>query len=155
MFILDLCKALESSKIDYCLVGGVAVGLHGAIRGTLDIDIVVALNEKTFASAEAVLARLGLEPRLPLRAKELYQFREEYLKRRNLVAWGFIDPKQPQRQVDIILTHSPSELSPITLTVHGRKLKVASIEGLIRMKKKSGRPQDREDVKALQELLRR
>ena len=153
MFVLDLCRALETQKIDYCLVGGLAVALHGAIRGTMDVDLVVALDEKTFAQVEAVLNRLGLVSRLPLESREVFQFRKEYLSKRNLIAWSFIDSTNPIRQVDIVLTHAPVELDPITLKIHGQNVRVASISKLIEMKQKAGRPQDFEDAKALQSLL--
>lgn len=152
MFVLELCRALETEKIDYCLVGGLAVALHGAIRGTIDADLVVALDEKTLAQVEAVLNRLGLESRLPLKSREVFQFRKEYISKRNLIAWSFIDSMNPIRQVDIVLTHAPADLEPVTLKIHGQSVRVASISKLIEMKQKAGRPQDLEDAKALLSL---
>jgi len=155
MFFLELCRKLNQKKISYCVVGGTAVALHGAIRGTLDVDLVITLNEKSFIGMENALREMGLESRLPVRAKEIFQFREEYISNRNLIAWGFINPSNPAQQVDIILTEDVDSLSPVTLRLHGTKVRVASIEGLIRMKKKSKRPQDIEDILALQELQKR
>lgn len=35
---LDVVRAFERAKVDYVLVGGVAVNLHGILRATEDID---------------------------------------------------------------------------------------------------------------------
>ncbi|MEN9722200.1 MAG: hypothetical protein RJB38_186 [Pseudomonadota bacterium] len=155
MFVLELCKKLDERKIPYCLVGGTAVALHGAIRGTLDIDLVTTLNERSFIGIESLLGEMGLEARLPVRAREVFQFREEYITRRNLIAWSFVDPTHPARQVDVIITEDLRSLSPVSMKIHGTKVRVASIEGLIQMKGKSNRPQDIEDIKALKGLLKK
>jgi len=152
MFILDLCKALKKEKIQYAIVGGYAVALHGAVRGTIDIDLVISLDEKSFIKTEELLKGLGLQPRLPVSAKQVFQFREEYIQNRHLIAWSFHDVNRPIKQVDIIITHDFKKMKAAVIELHGVKISVASIESLIEMKKKSARPQDLEDVKSLLEI---
>ena len=41
MLITQLCHSLEEHQIRYALVGGYAVALYGAVRGTVDIDFVI------------------------------------------------------------------------------------------------------------------
>jgi hypothetical protein len=41
LFIEKTCKALAESGVRYAIVGGYAVALHGAVRGTMDVDIAV------------------------------------------------------------------------------------------------------------------
>jgi len=41
-----ICSKLESSKIQYMITGGVAIAFWGQIRTTMDIDILVELNQK-------------------------------------------------------------------------------------------------------------
>ena len=84
--------------------GGHAVALHGAVRGTVDLDLVLALSRGNFTAAEASLNGMGLESRLPLKAEEVFDFREEYIRNRNLIAWSFVNPADPTEIVDIILT---------------------------------------------------
>jgi len=43
MFILRVIEALKGHRVAYAIVGGYAVALHGAVRGTVDIDIIVKL----------------------------------------------------------------------------------------------------------------
>ena len=152
MFITSLCHALENAKLDYAVVGGYAVALHGAVRGTVDVDIVLALNEKTFNAAEKIFTSLGLQSRLPVSAREVFQFREEYIKNRQLVAWSFHDPSTPQNQLDVIITEDAKKIKTKTIIIQGIKIKVASLESLIEMKTRSARPQDLEDIKALKEI---
>lgn len=138
--------------MNYAIVGGYAVALHGAVRGTVDIDLVLQVSEKQFVSAEAALKALGLTPRLPVSGKEVFLFREEYINNRNLIAWSFVDQKDPTKVVDIILTEDLSHLKTESIKVGKEKLQILAVDDLIRMKKKSGRKQDLEDIKALESL---
>lgn len=152
MFVLRVCEALGRSRVPYALVGGYAVALHGAVRGTLDVDIAIRLTEKDFKAAERALAKISLRPRLPVTASEIFRFRAEYIRNRNLTAWSFVNPSQPSELVDVVLTHDLAKMKVQRVRVQGRPIRVASIEDLIRMKTESGRPQDLEDVKALRSL---
>lgn len=44
MFYIDLFSALARHKVDYLLIGGLAVSLHGVERATMDVDITVAMS---------------------------------------------------------------------------------------------------------------
>lgn len=153
MFIIELIKALKNYKVKYALVGGYAVALHGVVRGTVNVDIVISINKKTFKDAEKALMSLGLQSRLPITAEDVYDYREEYIKNKNLKAWSFFDPANPSRMVDIILTEDLKQISTVNKKVSGITIKVASIPDLISIKKIANRPQDKEDVKALEKLL--
>jgi hypothetical protein len=39
--ILELLRALASEDVDYVLVGGVALNLHGIVRATEDVDLFI------------------------------------------------------------------------------------------------------------------
>ena len=149
MFLLTLTDALDQHKVEYAIVGGLAVALHGAVRGTVDIDIVLKLSRKTFVAAEQALRSIGLEPRLPVEAAQVHDFREEYIRNRNLIAWSFFNPRRPSEIVDIVITHDLSKMAIQRFEVQGRRIRVLALPDLIRMKEDSGRPQDLEDVRAL------
>jgi hypothetical protein len=142
MFLFRVCDALSAAGVPYAIAGGYAVALHGAVRGTVDVDLVVRLEEAAFGKAEQALKGLGLQPRLPVTATEVFQFREEYIRNRNLLAWSFVNPSNPDCKV-------------VKLSVKGRTLKVVSRADLIRMKARSARPQDLEDIAALKRLEER
>ena len=44
MFYLDLFSALDTHRVEYVLIGGLAVALHGVERNTMDIDISVVIT---------------------------------------------------------------------------------------------------------------
>lgn len=152
IFLLEVIKAFRRAKLSYAVAGGYAVSLHGAVRGTLDIDLMVSLKPKHLAAAEAALQSIGLRSRIPVTAEEISQFRQEYLKRRNLIAWRFVDPRDPTRMVDLLLLEDVSKQSTITKKISGVPVQILSIPSLIKMKKAVARPQDLEDVRALERL---
>lgn len=152
MFVLDVVHALNHHKVDYALAGGVAVALHGAVRGTVDVDIVVAINEHNFMAVESTLQSLGLKARVPVTAKDVFSFRKEYIEKRNMIAWSFVNYANPGQVVDIVITHDLKKLKSKKIKLQGVSLPVLTVESLIEMKKAAGRPQDIEDIKALEAL---
>lgn len=152
MFFLEVIKGLNAAKIKYALVGGYAVNLHGAQRGTMDIDLVIALDKKSFLKIEEVLKSLGLTSRLPVNGSDVFLFRNEYISKRNMIAWSFTNFKKPNEVVDIIITEDARKMKIQKFSVHNTPVKVASIEDLIQMKKKSKRPQDLSDIDALKRI---
>ena len=152
MFIYDVCRKFEEAKISYAIVGGYAVALHGAVRGTVDIDLVVHWSLANLKKVEKVLGELGLKSRLPIDAKSVYDFREEYINNRNLIAWNFIDPHNGAKQVDIVISYDLKDAKIKKIKTSKGTIRVLSLEDLIEMKRESGRPQDLEDVQALEKL---
>lgn len=152
MFLLRVCDALTKAGVPFAIAGGYAVALHGAVRGTVDVDLVIRLEEKAFTRAEAAFKALGLQPRLPVTAAEVFRFRKEYIRNRNLLAWSFVNPSNPAEIVDVLIAENLADCRPVKFAVRGRSLPVVSRDDLIRMKSASGRPQDVEDVAALRRL---
>ncbi len=155
MFLLKICTALERGKIRYALVGGYAVALQGAVRGTVDIDLALSFSLEAFEKAEKIFLNLGLKPRLPVDGRHVFRFRKEYIKNRNLIAWSFYDPSQPLNQLDVVITEDADGMKTDTLKIQGVNIRVASKRDLIKMKRRAGRPQDLEDMKSLEELLKK
>lgn len=154
MFIFKLVNVLEDNNIDYAVAGGYAVALHGAVRGTVDIDLVINLEIDSFIKIEKALKNIGLQSRLPVNAQEVFNFRKEYIKKRNLIAWNFININNPIESVDILLTEDLNKIKSKVIKSGRYKIKVVSVRDLIKMKNKSGRPQDLEDIKALKEITK-
>lgn len=152
MFIQKVCVALGAAKIPYAIVGGYAVALHGAARGTVDVDIVINWTLKNLINAEKALNEIGLIPLIPIDPNNLFHFKDEYIQNKNLIAWNFYDPNNPADQVDIIINYDLANGHTKTVNTYFGKIKILSLKDLIEMKKKSGRPQDIEDVKSLESL---
>jgi hypothetical protein len=152
MLLLEVVEAFNRRNLPYAIAGGYAVALHGAVRGTVDIDLVISLKAKHVEGAEEALKAIGLASRIPATHVEISKFRKEYIEKRNLIAWGFIDLKDPTRMVDLLLMNDISKYKTVTKKVRHLSIEVLSLPSLIKMKKLSGRPQDLEDVKALEKL---
>ena len=58
-----LIRVLADNRVDFILIGGLAAGAHGAIRATVDVDVVYARSEANIARLAAALA--PLKPYLP------------------------------------------------------------------------------------------
>jgi hypothetical protein len=151
-FLARVAAALSAAGVRYALVGGYAVALHGAVRGTVDVDVIVAWNSRSLETAERALNALGLVSRLPISASEVFRFRDEYVRNRNLIAWNFYNPKDLSEQLDIIITADLKGKKVSTMKTPDGPVRVLGREDLIIMKRASGRPQDLEDADALERL---
>ncbi len=152
MFLEEVVRVLRDERVRFAVAGGFAVALHGALRGTVDIDLVLALDRKSMRAAEKALTALGLVSRLPITADQVFHFRKEYIENRNLIAWNFYHPTDPTKLVDILITHDLRKLKTTQVRVGRSVIPILDIPSLIAMKKAANRPQDIEDVKALEGL---
>lgn len=151
-------RELNKAKVDYLVVGGVAVNLYGYVRFTGDLDLLILLNEKNIEKMDRVMKKLGYHPRLPVAIHELSNREKvrQWFKKKNLKAFTFMPPKNNPLEIDIIIEES---LKFVTI-VRGKSVKqiervripVVSIEQLLKMKRKAGRPNDIQDIKALLRL---
>lgn len=152
MFIHTVCQALDHAKIPYAIVGGYAVALHGAIRGTVDVDFVIKWTVENLQKVEQAFKEVGLVSRVPIDALNLFAQREEYIEKRNFLAWNFYNPKNPLEQVDLIINYDLNSANTKQIHTNFGTIQILSRKELIAMKRASGRPQDLEDVKALEQL---
>ena len=151
-FLEKICQSLINAGANFVVVGGYAVALHGAVRGTLDIDIALRWTKKNLEKTETTLNSLGLVSKLPITADDVYKYRNEYIANRNLIAWNFCNPDNLSQQVDIIINYDTKGRKRKIKKLSNSEVPILEIEDLIQMKKVSGRPQDLEDIKALEKL---
>ncbi len=62
----EIFKALADAEVEYVVVGGLAVIMHGHLRATRDLDLVIGLQPDNCARAMDALSGIGLRPRLPV-----------------------------------------------------------------------------------------
>ncbi|MGI9021022.1 MAG: hypothetical protein ACR2G3_09970 [Solirubrobacterales bacterium] len=151
-----LLSVLAGHGVDFLIVGGLAVTLHGYIRATLDLDIVPspdAGNLKRLAralrelEAEAIGAR---GERLPLDTTDAESL---------AVGNYFLDTKHGA--LDLFNGPAPDlkryrrlDASAIRTDIAGSEVKVVSKADLLAMKREAGRPKDLSDIAALTEVER-
>ena len=156
-------KALNDRGVRFLVVGGVAVVLHGYVRITMDLDLVVDLDEEHAFSAIEALTELGLQPRLPVDPRQFADgaTREKWIREKGMAAFTLLDPDQPTLVVDLF-TELPQAFEELweratQVDLDTTSLKIMAIDDLIAMKREAGRPKDLLDVaelEAIKELQR-
>lgn len=156
--LLDVLQALHHAEVRAVVVGGVAVVLHGHLRMTADLDLVLDLSPGNVVAALTVLEQQGLRPRLPVPAQQFADpaTRERWQRERHLTVFSMHDPADPLREVDL-LAEAPVPFEELwdasrIVTAGDVPIRVASLDHLIAMKRAAGRPQDVADVVALEAL---
>lgn len=155
----EIFAALSEADARVVVVGGLAVILHGHLRVTRDLDLVVDLAPANCARAIAVFAALGLRPRLPVTLDDFADpvKRADWFERRNMLVLQLLDPRNEQRSIDLFV-REPIEFetlwrNSVVKDYDGMSIRVAAISDLIDMKSLAGRPRDHEDIQALRAIL--
>jgi hypothetical protein len=152
--------ALDRASVRYLVVGGVAVVLHGHPRFTADLDLVLALDPANLARALPALERLGYRPRAPVALATFAdpEQRRRWIEEKAMTVFSLWSPQLPATEIDLFA----SEPLPFE-AAHARSLRadlgdvtvtVAALPDLIALKRDAARPQDLEDVAALEALQR-
>lgn len=81
------------------------------------------------------------------------KMRKEYIENRNLIAWSFVDFKNPTKQIDILINKDLKDLDIEYISFSGRKIPVASLKTLLKLKQEAGRPQDLVDIENIKRKL--
>ncbi len=140
----DMIKCLQREGVEFMLVGGYAVALHGWSRMTYDIDFWIMANPQNAAAVMRALKLFGAP---------LMDLKEEDFHKPGMV---FQIGMEPQR-IDILsaisgLTYEEAIKRAVQVTVDGLLLKMISLDDLIINKRASGRPKDIVDAITLEKL---
>jgi hypothetical protein len=150
-----LLTQLSDAGVRYLVVGGVAVVLHGYLRATADLDLVVDLDPQNLNVVVEVLEHLGFRPRppVPIRSFADATERERWFEEKNLQVFSLWHPQKPGFELDLFV-RPPFDFSSALARASVAKLGsstvyIASIDDLVNMKRVAGRPRDKEDIEAL------
>ena len=157
---LEILSQLHDHHVDFVIVGGVAAALHGGSRVTFDLDVVPRLAQPSWNAAVDLLWALGARPRIPEpleRIRDVAQVRQ-WQREKGMLALNFRTPDS-RIEVDLLVSESDrfDELRDraVKVTLDHRTFLVASIDDLIAMKQRAGRPQDLLDIAQLQDIQKR
>lgn len=150
--------ALEREKVRYLVVGGVAVVLHGYLRTTVDLDLVLHLERDNVERALRALANLGFQPQAPVPLSSFAepQIRETWSREKNMTVFSLWHPGHPGFAVDLFI-QEPFDFEAayrraLRVPLEGLQTTVVSREDLVAMKRTAGRSSDLADIAALSEL---
>jgi hypothetical protein len=159
MKIVDLLQSLADSHIQYVLVGGLAVQLHGFLRATFDVDLVLAMDDANLERFIDVANRFGLRPVMPVAMDSIRnaELVERWFREKNMLAFSLREPQTGGSVVDILVRPDVpfDQLKENAVEGHlfGRYVPIASIGDLLEMKRFANRPKDKLDIEALEKIL--
>jgi hypothetical protein len=143
---LQVLRALESHEVEYILVGGVALGVHGLIRATEDIDVFVRPSAENIGRLKAALRAIWNDPDIDQISVD--DLAGEY----PTVRYG---PPGESFVIDLLARRgsafSYDDLEYERAELEGVPVRVATPKTLYRMKKATVRSIDRADAAALRE----
>ena len=139
----DFIQALNSQNVEYILVGGYAVILHGYRRVTGDMDIWVNRTKGNYAKLTLAFAAFGLP---------VFDMTEEkFLDADKADVFSF---GRPPVSIDIITKLKGVEFNDAfsqvqTFDEDGLRIRFIHLNNLIEAKKASGRHKDLDDIEKL------
>ena len=157
MFYFEVFNAFYQEKVQYLIVGGLAVNLHDVPRITYDIDIIISTDRDNVLKLNRTLKNLGYVPRLHVNPDNMADEKilKDWIENRNMKAFSFYHKKENHKVVDIVLVQ-PLDFTQafqhrVIKKVDDIEIYVASIDDMISMKKASNRPKDLSDMAMLKE----
>ena len=160
MKIAELLQSLSKKSVQYVLVGGLAVQLHGYMRSTFDIDLVLAMNDENLVRFIAVAKRYGLVPSIPVPIDSLRNANqiEQWHREKGMLAFALREPQAGGSVVGILVRPNvPFEqlmANAVVGELLAQKIWIASIDDLITMKRTANRAKDQLDIAALEKIKR-
>jgi len=158
MFYEDVFRKLGERKIRYAVAGGVALVLHGAVRFTADLDLIVELSAENLNNFMSAMNELGYKPRLPVKTEDFADplTRESWIDEKGMKVFTFYHPEHQINQIDIFvkepLKFDDIEKELVRIKARDVTIPVVSLTHLKILKRIAGRPQDMADISALEEL---
>lgn len=152
--------ALNGAEVRYLIVGGLAVVAHGYVRATVDIDIVISLEESNARCAMKALTDIGYRPLVPVEAMDFAneKIRKMWRDEKHMIVFQMRNPDRDSTRLDVFIQEPfvfSDELAQAKWEeVAGIRAPVLRLERLLQMKRESGRPQDLADVEQLMLIAR-
>lgn len=148
----DLLGALIAAEVEFVVIGGIALGLHGFMRATEDLDIVPDPDPRNLdrlcAALEAAEAKLLLAPARRFGPREAWMLRRG----RNVSVTTVHGDLDVVRTLPGVPDYEMLVGDAERYDVDGMTIVVASPTKLTEMKQARGSAQDEADIAALREL---
>jgi len=146
--LLDVLAAFAEHDVEYVLLGGYAMAVHGLVRATGDLDLLVRTGE---ANAERVMAALEAYGRPP------HVHKEHFIVAGTNPPTGVWFGREPLR-VDLLtsvqgLTWDEAQHEVLLADIDGVPVRVISARAFLRSKVAAGRTKDLADIEHLRRQL--
>ncbi len=141
---LSFIRLLNEHQVEYVVLGGYAVIVHGYVRTTGDVDILINTTEENAGKILIVMLKFGYN----VYDFELSDFMQEP---------GCISLDRYNGKIEILtstlgVTFNECFTNKIIVETEGVPINFISLTDLIKNKQAVGRPKDLEDVRNLKNL---
>ena len=138
---IDFVNLCNKYEVEYLVIGGYAVSIHGYPRSTKDLDICIKISEENALKMVRVINDFGFA--------SLKLTKEDFLKRDFITQLG----SEPVR-IDILndlggVLFEEAWLNKKVVVFDGSKINFIGYSELLKVKEKAGRPQDIADINKL------
>lgn len=150
---VEVFAALQRHSVEYLTIGGIAVNLHGHVRNTRDIDILIEWTHENMERLAAALDELhaeihGVDAGMlgidPLNPDDLYEGGNFTLR----TAAGGVDLFDPS-EIPGGLPYEEMRPRAVEARLGDVVVRAVGLDDLIRLKRESGRDRDLEDIATL------
>lgn len=138
---LDFITCLNERGVDFVLVGGYALGVHGVVRATGDIDFLYRRTKTAVRRLCAAMEDFGAPP--------------EVIDQNALMTSGIVTQfGKPPYRIDLLndidgVSFKEVWAGATDVVIDGQKLRVIGLNELRRNKMATGREKDADDVRKL------
>ncbi len=138
----EFIELLNANNVQYLVVGGYAVALHGYPRYTKDLDIWIRMTKKNAEKLVKALSQFGFQ--------SLGLTISDFLEKDTIIQLGY-----PPRRIDILTTipgvsFGKCYKSREIVNIDDIDVNFINLSNLILNKKSTGRPQDLADLERLE-----
>lgn len=158
MSIFETLERLLDAEVDFVLVGGFAVALHGYQRVTLDIDLVLAMTPDNLRRFIGIARADGLRPIIPVPLESLMDpgLIEQWHREKGMLAFALRGENLSKSVIDVLVKppvpYEEMKRAAVHVPVGSLTVPIASIEHLITMKTGTGRSKDAIDIEELRKI---
>jgi hypothetical protein len=155
---LPVFKLLNEAQVRYVVVGGIATILHGYVRVTTDVDLVVDLHTEHAQRTIRALAAHGFKPQAPVDPMQFADAtqRERWVTDKHMEVFSLTNPEMQGITVDLFARYPiPFDdlwARSVLMDLGGVEVRVCSIDDLIEMKRRVGRYKDLADIEQLSKI---
>lgn len=150
----ELLRRLVEARVRFVLIGGLALGARGVVRGTQDVDIVPDDEPSNLAAIASVAVAV----------KGFAQSSESLVSSERGIAMALAAGEHVSLQTDLgrldviqglagVPTYSKLKAGATEVEVEGVSVSVCSVEDLREMKRSAGRTRDLADLEDLDAAL--
>lgn len=146
----EIFKILARNRVNFVVIGGIAVQGYGYIRATYDVDIIVEPTTLNLTRLSEALAELEAELRTPgsMSLGDPHQLRSAPLVP-TVTKFGPLDVVHVEHVAGAPRSYEALRHAALEVNLDGVEVPIAGLSDLIRMKRAAGRDQDLADIEAL------